>query len=290
MKPTFEQVPGASNTSFLWRRFAQARFDAPFHFHPEIELTHILKGRGKRMVGRQVGDFEEGDMVLLGSNLPHTWTSPENANDDLAAEQVVIQFKKEFLGTNFWEIPETANVHALLEKAKYGIHVFGKTRDLVSRKMNQNPVPSPQKRLLLLIEILMVIAESEDCEAIDFHFMEFPPTTQDTERFRMVYAYLAENYQSDVKLETIASIANLSPTSFCRFFKKIARQTFVEALTKFRVNHAANLLVSTEKPVAEICFESGFNNISYFNKSFKSSLNISPLAYRKQNSKLLVEQ
>ncbi len=286
MKATFEQIAGSSDSSFLWRRFAQARFDAPFHFHPEIELTHILKGRGKRMVGRQVSDFEEGDMVLLGSNLPHTWTSEEVPGDDLAAEQVVIQFRKEFLGSSFWEIPEMAAVNALLERAKYGIKITGKTCEQVSNLMNQNPVPSHSRKLMHLFDILLLIAECTNCEAIDSDFMEFPPTTQDTERFRMVYAYLAENYRSEVSLETIASVANLSPTSFCRFFKKIARQTFVDALTKFRVNHAANLLVSTDKSVAEICYESGFNNISYFNKSFKSSLGFSPLAYRKQNTKL----
>jgi AraC-like DNA-binding protein len=87
-----------------------------------------------------------------------------------------------------------------------------------------------------------------------------------------------------VKLETIAAVANLSTTSFCRFFKKIARQTFVEALTHFRVNHAANLLSSTEKPVSEICFESGFSNISYFNKSFKKALGQNPVAFRKYQS------
>ncbi len=287
MKPTLEQIPDESNASFLWRRFAQARFDAPFHFHPEIELTHILKGQGKRMVGRLVSDFEAGDMVLLGANLPHTWTSQALPNDPFAAEQVVIQFKKTFLGEGFWETPEMAAINLLLEKAKYGIRIMGETRNLVSKKMNLNPVPPPARRLVLLLEILMLIAESDEWEAIDFHFMEFPPTTQDTERFRVVYAYLAEHFQSEVSLETIAAVANLSPTSFCRFFKKIARQTLVEALTKFRVNHAANLLVSTDRPVAEICYESGFNNISYFNKSFKSSLGVSPLVYRKQPSKLV---
>jgi transcriptional regulator GlxA family with amidase domain len=133
----------------------------------------------------------------------------------------------------------------------------------------------------------LVIAESDECQEIDFHFLEYPLTSLDTERFRKVYTYLAENYKSDISLETIAAVANLTPTSFCRFFKKIVRHTFVEALTKFRVNHAANLLSTTEKQVAEICFESGFGNISYFNKAFKQSLGQSPLEYRKRNQKKL---
>lgn len=288
MRPTLEQIEGTSNSSFLWRRFAQARFDAPFHFHPEIELTYIIKGRGKRMVGRQVSDFEAGDLVMLGSNLPHTWLSPDDALPQAEmVEQVVIQFKKAFVGDAFWEIPEMAKVKTLLERAKYGIQIFGKTRDLVANKMNQKPEPPPPQKLINLIDILLVIAESDECQEIDFHFLEYPLTSLDTERFRKVYTYLAENYKSDISLETIAAVANLTPTSFCRFFKKIVRHTFVEALTKFRVNHAANLLSTTEKQVAEICFESGFGNISYFNKAFKQSLGQSPLEYRKRNQKKL---
>ncbi len=281
MKPTFEQITSNSNSSFLWRRFVQARFDAPFHYHPELELTLIIKGRGKRMVGRQVSSFEAGDLVLLGSNLPHTWLSGDPVNEKQMVEQVVIQFKKEFVGDGFWEIPEMNKVKNLLEKAKYGIQISGKTRDALSKKINQKAAISPSQKLIQLIDILMIIAESKECELIDFHFMEHAPTPLETERFRNVYAFLSENYTSEVSLETIAAIANLSPTSFCRFFKKIARQTFVEALTNFRVNHAANLLSSTEKPVADICFESGFSNISYFNKAFKKTLGQNPVAYRK---------
>ena len=281
MKPTFEQITGNSNTSFLWRRFTQAQFDAPFHYHPELELTFIIKGRGKRMVGRQVSSFESGDLVLLGSNLPHTWLSAESSNANQQVEQVVIQFKKEFVGEEFWEIPEMNKVKNLLEKAKYGIQISGRTRDVLARKMNQKAELTPPQKLIQLIDILLVIAESKECELIDYHFMEQAPTPLDTERFRKVYAYLAENYTAEVKLEVIAAVANLSPTSFCRFFKKIARQTFVEALTRFRVNHAANLLSTTEKPVAEICFESGFSNISYFNKAFKKALGQNPVTFRK---------
>ena len=233
------------------------------------------------MVGRQVSSFEAGDLVLLGSNLPHTWLSTDYLNDAKAAEQVVIQFKKDFVGAEFWEIPEMAKVNQLLEKAKYGIQVLGKTRDALAKKMNQKTALTPSQKFVQLIDLLLIIAESKDCEVIDFHFMEHPPTPLETERFRKVYAYLSENYSSEVTLESIAAVANLSPTSFCRFFKKIARHTFVEALTQFRVNHAANLLSTTEKPVSEICFESGFSNISYFNKAFKQSLGQNPVAYRK---------
>lgn len=281
MKPTLEQITGNSNASFLWRRFVQAQFDAPYHYHPELEITYIIKGRGKRMVGRQVSSFEAGDLVLLGSNLPHTWLSAESTNPNQLVEQVVIQFKKEFVGETFWEIPEMSKVKSLLEKSKYGIQISGKTRDILGKKMNQKQELTPSQKLVQLIDILLIIADSKECELIDYHFMEQAPTLLDTERFRRVFAYLSENYTTEVSLETIAAIANLSPTSFCRFFKKITRQTFVEALTQFRVNHAANLLSTTEKPVAEICFASGFSNISYFNKAFKKSLGQNPLAFRK---------
>ena len=125
------------------------------------------------------------------------------------------------------------------------------------------------------------IATSDETEPIDLPLSDYVPSRIETERFQKVYAYLMAHYREEILLETIAGVANLSPTSFCRFFKKTTRKTFVDVLTEFRVKHAAQLLSTTEQPIADICFESGFGNLSYFNKEFKKSLGQSPLAYRK---------
>ncbi len=280
MRATLEQLNETAENSFLYRRFTQARLDAPFHFHPELELTLILAGKGKRMVGRQVSNFEPGDLVLLGPNLPHTWSGNEPEGTEVS-RSIVIQFKEYFVGEQFWAVPEMASIRNLFQKAQSGVWIKGKTRDWVAEKMEQGTELPPIQKLLQLIDILYHIATSEETELLDFQLDHYAPSTLESERFQNVYAYLIEHYLEDISLETIAEVANLSPTSFCRFFKKIARKTFVDTLTEFRVKHACQLVSSTDKPISEICFESGFGNISYFNKAFKRSLGRSPIRYRK---------
>ena len=282
MKPTFEQINETAASSFVWRQYSKPRFDAPFHFHPELELTLILQGSGRRLVGRQVSNFETGDLVLLGPNVPHVWLNDQVVHTpETVSEAIVMQFKENFVGEQFWAMPEMAAVQSLFQKAKSGLLITGKTRDWVSEKMVDGVRLSPFEKLLQLMELLHGIATSGETEPIDQYFSNYAPSPADTERFRKVYAYLMEHYREEILLETIAAIANLSPTSFCRFFKKITRQTFVDVLTEFRVKHAAQMLSSTEKPIADICFESGFGNLSYFNKEFKKSLGQSPMQHRK---------
>jgi AraC-like DNA-binding protein len=282
MKPTFEQINETAASSFVWRQYSKPRFDAPFHFHPELELTLILQGSGRRLVGRQVSNFGAGDLVLLGPNLPHVWLNGETTSTaEAVSEAVVIQFKENFVGEQFWAMPEMVAIQSLLRRAKSGLSIKGKTRDWAAQKMSVGPHLSPFEKLLHLMELLHYIAVSDETEPIDLHFSMYAPSSAETERFQKVYAYLMEHYREAISLDTIAAVANLSPSSFCRFFKKTARMTFVDALTEFRVKHAAQLLSSTEKPIADICFESGFGNVSYFNTEFKKSLGQSPMQYRK---------
>lgn len=281
MRATLEQLNESAETSFLYRRFTQERLDAPFHFHPELELTLILAGQGKRMVGRAVSNFEAGDLVLLGPNLPHTWSGNQPANSKEVSRSIVIQFKENFVGQQFWEVPEMGNIRNLFQKAQSGVHIKGKTRDWVAGKMERGNQLPPLQKLLQLIEILQTIAVSEETELVDLQLDHYSPSTLESDRFQKVYAYMIEHFRQEIPLETVARLANLTPTSFCRFFKKTARKSFVDTLTEFRVKHACQLVSGTSKPISEICFESGFGNISYFNKTFKKVVGESPVRYRK---------
>jgi AraC-like DNA-binding protein len=281
MRATLEQLNEGAECSFLYRRFTQPRLDAPFHFHPELELTLILQGSGRRMVGRQISNYDVGDLVLLGPNLPHTWSGNEPENDQDISRSIVIQFKENFAGEHFWRLPEMAAIRALFQKAQSGLLIKGKTRDWVADKMIAGTNHSPFQKILHLLEILEGIAVSDETEPIDFQITHYLSSTLESERFHTVYDYMIEHYREEIPLETIAAVARLTPTSFCRFFKRITRKTFVDALTEFRLKHACQLLSSTEKPISDICFESGFSNISNFNKEFKKSLGQSPMRYRK---------
>ncbi len=278
MKATYEQLSDNIESSFLLRQFNLPKFDAPFHFHPELELTFIENSKGKRFVGRQVSDFAAGDLVLLGENVPHCWLNTEGVD---LAKSTVIQFKTDFLGTSFLEIPEMVAIQYLFQKAQSGILIKGKTRDVVADKMSFATATNPFQKLLQLLDILQIIAISNETELIDPQFSTTTLSPIDTERFQKVYAFIIANYTQDIDLETIAAVAHLTPTAFCRYFKKMTRKTLVEVVTDFRIKHACQLLTSTDKSVYDICFESGFGNISFFNKQFKNALGYSPLAYRK---------
>ncbi|MFC0185506.1 AraC family transcriptional regulator [Pseudarcicella hirudinis] len=251
-------------------------------FHPEFELTLIVKkAMEKRFVGNQVNDFQAGDLVLLGSDLPHCWQNNHFSNDEEAAQSIVIQFKEDFIGEKFFQSPEAKPIRDLLQNAKCGIQITGKTRDRIAKEIQFLLHASPFQRLLGLLDLLNTIANSNDIQLIDKQQGVYNLSQIDLKRINKVYAYVISHYTQEVHLDEAAHLANMTETAFCRYFKKVTKKTFLDLVTEFRVKHACNLLTSTEKPVSEICFESGFGNISHFNKQFKGLMNMSPLNYRK---------
>jgi AraC-like DNA-binding protein len=280
MKASLESLANTTNGSFLFRQFNLPYFDAPYHFHPEFELTLILKSEGKRFVGNQVADFKEGDLVLLGANVPHCWKN-EGIGNENSARSIVVQFKEDFLGEGFFKNVETQPIRSLLDKAKSGILISGKTRDRVAREMIFLQTVPPFQKLLGLLDLLNTIATSNDFQIIDNQPDKYDLSAIDLDRINKIYAYVIEHYTQDIHLETAAHLTNMTETAFCRYFKKITKKTFLDLVTEFRIKHACNLLNSTDKQVAEVCFESGFGNISHFNKQFKVVTGYSPLNYRK---------
>lgn len=280
MKATYEQLSATRHNSILYRQFSQDRFVAPYHFHPELELTLIQKGQGRRIIGRQIASFESGDLVFLGPNLPHTWLSDESGVSDLGAQAIVIQFKADCFGEGFWDLPEMMPIKSLFQKAASGVQVNGALRQTIAEMMQASLEMNPFQQMLQVLHILQAIGLSSENTLIDPHFADNMATINETSRFQEVYAYMIKHFKEDISLDTIAAVAHLSPSSFCRFFKKITRKTFVDSLTEFRIKYACQLLENTEQAVSAICFESGFGNLSHFNKVFKQTMGYSPLAYR----------
>lgn len=280
MKAVFEQVPFNQMNSFVFRRFELPRFDAPFHFHPEYELTLILKGEGQRYVGGQVDNFSAGDLVFLGSNLPHCWLG-KPVNDEDIVEAIVIQFDESFLGNTFFEIPEAAKIKELLHISKAGISIRKDLKEKLIPKIIQLTDLKPLNKLLILIEILDEIANADATENIDFAFSKHDYNNTETARFQKIFSYLIEHFTQEISLEEMANIADLSPTSFCRYFKNITKKTFVEVLIEFRLQYACQLLKKTDLPIHQIAFDSGFGDVPYFNKQFRKHKGFSPLVFRK---------
>jgi len=279
MKALLEQYIMGIESSISILELDMTCFNGPYHFHPELELTWIRKGSGRRYVGGNVSDYEPDDLVLVGANVPHCWQSRKEAIPH-NAQATVIQFLPKFAGDQFLQLPELNYIRNLLERVNSGILITGNTQAKITSKMVRCAESDGFDRLLRFLEILDMVAKSKEVERIDPYSMAMTASPAETERFQKVFSYLIGNYQQEISLKTVAEIANLTPTAFCRYLKSITRKTLVEIVTEFRINQACQSLRSSKKSVNEICFECGFGNISYFNKTFKAMTENTPLQYR----------
>lgn len=281
MKALFEPLHAAAGASFLVRKFKEKTFSAPYHFHPEYELTLIVQGEGKRFVGSSMESYAVDDLVLLGANLPHCWKS-EEGKGRLNAQSVVVQFAEDFLGADFFSKTEVASVQQLLERSRFGMKFTGHAVPAVKAALLRLEEESePFARLLLLLQILHRLSKTKQYCLLDKQQKKASHAPSEQKRISDVLAFVVENFQQEIVLEKAAAVAGLTPTAFCKYFKRTTRKTFMETVLDYRLNHAVQQLVQTDQSVAGIAFESGFGDVSHFFKKFKGRYGISPLAYRK---------
>ena len=281
MQARLEKVsaPGAT-ASFLCRRRRDARFGFAWHFHPEIELTLIVRSRGKRFVGDSIADYEEGDLVLLGPNLPHTWDSgPARRGPH---EAVFCQFSPSFLGAEFLAAPEMLPVRRLLDRSARGLRFTGRTQRGVARRMDGMERLEGPERLLALLEVLAALARSRDARPLSSRAFSPSPRRGDAERIDRVCRFLTESFAGRVPLAEAARVAHLSIPAFSRFFRLRTGKTLVGYLHELRVGHACRALIETDRAVSDIAFDSGFNNLSNFNRRFLEMKGMSPREFRAQ--------
>ena len=291
IKGSFEVLQTGSRQSFLARRFDQWAFDGPYHFHPEYELTSIIKGTGKRYVGSHMEDFLAGDLVLLGPNLPHCWKLANDGPDQARASAIVVQFDGAFLGDDFFDKNELQHIKKLFQKSACGVSFHSGTRTAVNHQLQVQSREKSNFRLLIgLLEVLQKLASTNDYVLLDQNMMVAERSVAEQERINPVFAYLVENFRQPVSLDVAAGIAHMTTNAFCKYFKKITRKTFMETIIEYRLNYAIQQLVQTDKPISDISFESGFGDVSHFYKMFKVKMGLSPLNYRKKFMRSLDEE
>jgi AraC-like DNA-binding protein len=270
--------------SFSIRHDRQSDFGRIWHYHPELELIYILSGSGVRFIGDNVNNFSEGEVILLGENLPHTWRCKEEyyQNDpDLYVEAIVIQFLPDCLGKEIFNLPEAYLVPKLFEKARKGMNIKGKAREQLIELMQKSVHASHLERLILLLSIIKVLTETDEYTSIASAHAFYKSNESETLRLNKVCTYTLSNYKKEITLEEIAGISNLSVTSFCRYFKMMTKKTYFDFLVEIRISHACRMLVEDKYPIGIICFESGFNNVSNFYRHFKKVTGMKPFEYKK---------
>ncbi|MEO3403534.1 AraC family transcriptional regulator [Mucilaginibacter sp. CAU 1740] len=258
--------------------------DFPLHTHPEYEIILVMKSSGTRYVGDHIADFFPGDLCLFGPNLPHTFYN-KHMPADREVHQVVIQFDENCLGPGFFDRPQFAAIKTLLQRSQHGINFTGPTRDIAEEKIKAMVNADEAEAVAGLISVLGLLAKSTDHEVLSIQKQIAASVQKDTVRMNLIYHYLLDNFRNDIVLEDVAAMANLTVAAFCRYFKQHTRKTLSEFVNDLRIGYACSLLHQKEMSVLQVCFESGFNNISYFNRRFKKQTGVSPLFYQKNNTR-----
>lgn len=281
IKALFENLNPKSDSSFLVNTFVLDKFTVPYHFHPEYELTLIVNGNGKRYVGKNMENFTSGDLVFLGADLPHSWKSEDLVKEETPVKSIVVQFEKDFLGPEFFTKPELANISNLMKSSAYGIRFVNETAEQVKEKMELLAEENNTfRKMLLLLDILQNLSDSKACILLDQDGIVAQQSDFNKERINAALGYIVDNFQSEILLNKVSAVVNMSPNAFCKYFKRITNKTFMETVIDYRINFAIQQLLATDKAVSEISMDSGFGDVSHFHKLFKRRMKVSPLSYR----------
>ena len=281
MKAKLEQINLIKNEqSFLCYKIEKPTFEMYWHYHPEFELTYIVKGEGRRIVGDSHEPFEAGDLVLLGSQLPHTWVSEKKQNADCQA--IVIQFSPSFISP-FLIYSEAKAIKALLEKAQNGlffqkveIEILDKIKDLVKKE-----------RIYKITNLLEILAQLSEIEAKTLSSPTFQiiESKNNEKRINCIFQYVQDNFtQPTLSVENAAKQIHLTKGAFCKFFKSTCGKTFSDYVNDVRVAYACTLLFDSEKAISLVAAESGFENLAYFNRVFLKKKGVAPRDFRKKMS------
>jgi YesN/AraC family two-component response regulator len=279
MKPLYKPI--SSDDSSLFKAVLQENekeFEYPWHYHPEYELTYILTSHGVRYVGNSIENFQDNDLVLVGSNLPHCWINPEDHQQ--TSHAIVIYLNKEFADCEWMKTNEFAALSQLFELSKKGV----KFEKSVSLKLKQHFFQllqaAPFEKMMLLLQILNELSHTKKFHTLCDHGFSYDLNTSNNDRLNLIYKYIHTHYRQKITLADIAAQVHMSEEYFSRYFSKVMKKTFFEFLNEYKINRACKLLIETDKQISEICYDSGFESIPFFYRQFKRFKNSQPKSYR----------
>lgn len=251
-----------------------------WHFHPEYEIVYVEAASGVRHVGDHISRYECSDLVFIGPNIPHL-------NFDYGVktecEQVVIQMKEDFLGKPFFDLPEIKGINELFERARTGIAFHGETKKMVGERLKQLAALPHFQQLLELLQLFQLLATSTEYTLLQSRPVTHASLLKEQQRLQHIYHFIESNYHRTINVNEVASLTHLTTAAFCRYFKKTTHLTFTDFVNQYRVNQAKKLLLH-QKNVTEACYESGFENLSYFNKTFRKLTGENPSQFRKRHA------
>jgi AraC-like DNA-binding protein len=284
--PSLEKILTPAGGSIHVRQFDDVdRNTRPYwHYHPELEIVYVNGGSGKRHIGSHLSYFHDGELIMIGSNLPHQGFTHRLS---LYKTETVVQMLPDFMGSDFLEVPEMQAIKKLFERAQRGISFHGESKDEIGRRVEALPKQDAFQRILSMMGILNDMATTNEYTILNAEGFSMEIATNDNDRINIVLNYIRKHFQENISLSEIADLINMTEPSFCRYFKKITSKTFTQFINEYRLVHASKLLSEGKLSIAQVCYESGFNNYSHFTKQFKAFAGKSPSEYRGEVKQLV---
>ncbi|MEO6915489.1 MAG: AraC family transcriptional regulator [Chitinophagaceae bacterium] len=290
MKPTLRKAIPEVESSFVVRKDVGSKMKNNWHYHTECELLYIKKSRGIWLIGDYEGDFQSGDIILLGSGTPHSYRHEQQYIRDQESEQgeaLVTLFSPGVFGESFLNLPESREIKNLLELSKRGLKIKGTSGELIGIIMEEIQKAEKGRKLINILNILQLLTEKKEYQILATEGYACTTETIYNDRLSVIIQHTYYNYHKPITIEEVASLVNMSSHSFCRFFKEKTKKTYMQFLMEVRIGQACRLLIDDDMHSAEVGYTCGYNSISHFNHQFKIIKNKSPLEFKKNYLNLL---
>lgn len=283
MKPHYKPIPSESKLFKVEFQKTIKEFYYPWHYHSELEIAFIMSGAGVRYVGNSIENFFEEELVLLGSNLPHTWN---NSDHQAPVNAIVIYLREEFFDKSWMQSIEFEAIRNLAISMNKGIKVDSRVAAKLKHKFLNLLDSSPFEKLMILLEILQELAHNSEFRFLCEQEFVCEMNDMDKTRINTVYNYIQTHYQEQISLANIASRLNMSEEYFSRFFSKTMKKPFFKFLNEYKINRACKLLIETDKQISEVCYASGFESLPFFYRQFKNVKKCSPKVFKSNYQKI----
>ncbi|RRB04412.1 helix-turn-helix domain-containing protein [Larkinella rosea] len=283
MKPIYALLPdfASAQKPFVFREIVRSQFSTDFHFHPECQLVYVVSGSGTRIIGGSVEQFEAGDLTFIGPNVPHVWYShAAQPETPLEARSLALYINPEVVLHHLKPFTNTQSLADFFRQSERGLCLTGPTREQLVALLTAMPNQSDLPLMASFLQILEVLKTSPEVRWLNPESLLMSYAGASQSRVARVMRFIQDQFRQPITLEETAAIAGLQLHSFCRFFKALTQRTFSEFLNEIRIGFACQLLQQSDLPITQIAYESGFGNISYFNRSFKKNRGLTPKEYR----------
>jgi AraC-like DNA-binding protein len=277
-------IPKDTSEAFRVQIDEMPRLYDHLHQHPEIQLTCILESEGTLLAGDYIGRFEPGDVFVLGSNQPHVFRNdPAYGKKSRHAKAISLFFDESTLGEAFWNLPEISSLKYFIRNSAGGFRLVGKQKEIVTNLLSQLIAEKGLQRLIIFLKILSCFEKKKALIALSGSSLNKNLKSYDGNRLNLVLKFTFQEFHRPIELTEIARLANLTPQAFCKYFKTRTRKTYVQFLNEIRIQHAVRLLNNDAASIASIAYQSGFLNLSHFNRTFKAVMQMPPRDYQKQS-------